>query len=138
MLQSLAARETGQRADGGLYMMLLRSKHTPKAKGPFYQQVEVSYNNHDLNSMYLHSRTIAQEILNARRALDAGGDHREVTYASPSDACSWSCPFYHICPLMDDNSRWEDALAAQFQRSDPYARYSDDKINEVIKALKEG
>lgn len=138
MLQALSVQGTGKRADGGLYMMLLRSKHTDRAKGPFYEQVAVSYNSHDLNSMYHHSRAIAQEIVNARELLDEGEPHHGVVYASPSDACGWSCPFVNVCPMMDDGSRWEDALAERFVKVDPYLRYSDDKIVHISKALKGG
>lgn len=133
MLQSLAHPD--QRTDGGLYVMLLRSKHTERAKGPFYDQIEVRYNRHDLNSIYLHAKAIAHEIVSARQRLSDGGDHREIVYASPGDHCRWQCPFVNICPLMDDNSRWEDALSAQFSRSNPYARYSDDTILTIRKAL---
>jgi PD-(D/E)XK nuclease superfamily len=138
MLQALEAKDGGLRADGGLYTMLLRSKRTERAKGPFYQQVEVHLNHHDLNSMWLHSRAVAQEIVNARERLDNGEDHREIVYASPGDHCRYACPFVNVCPLLDDGARWQDALAANFQHCDANARYTTDKILSIRKALSQG
>jgi hypothetical protein len=135
MLQALEARDGGTRADGGLYVMLLRSKRTERAKGPFYQQIEVHLNKDDLNSMWLHSRAVAQEIVTARERLDAGGNHQEITYANPGDHCRWACPFIDVCPLMDDGSRWQDAVASSFSHYDPDARYTSDKITDIRKAL---
>jgi hypothetical protein len=112
------------RVDGGQVVYLLRSKRTPRAKPPFYALEEVRYNKHDLNSIYLRAKAVITEILWARGMLDSGRDHREVAYASPMNSCSWECPFYQLCPLMDGGDRWQDMARDVYTQEDPYHYYS--------------
>jgi predicted thioesterase len=135
LIQALSVKESGERADGGLYTMLLRSKRTARATPPFYQQLEIRYNRHTLNATWLRTRSIAQEIKEAHQRLDAGEDHHAVVYPSPGDHCNWQCPFLSVCPMMDDGSRAGDALKANFVRVDPFAHYEHDKINAIRRAL---
>jgi hypothetical protein len=123
------------RVDGALYTMLKRSKRTLRAKPPFYEQVAISYNKHDLNSTFLRVTAVVAEIVATHRMLDARQDHRLVTYPNPSDYCDWGCPFNRVCPLMDDGSRWEAALEANFTRGDPYQYYERDTIQHLVAAL---
>lgn len=133
MLLALVSPE--HRVDGALYTMLKRSKRTVRAAPPFYQQVPVSYNRHDLNAAYQRVVAVVQEILATHRKLDARDDHHLVAYPNPGDHCSWGCPFTQVCPLMDDGSRWEAALAAGFTRGDPYAYYERGTIESLVEAL---
>lgn len=135
LLETLDADEGGGRADGGLYSMILRSKRTPKANGPFFKQVEVSYNRHDHASMLARVTAVATEMTEVDRKLREGGDHRALVYPSPGDHCGWACPFTLICPLMDDGSRWEDALRANFVKADPYGYYGTGLMDQVRAAL---
>jgi len=135
LLDTLEADETGQRADGGLYNMILRSKRTPKANGPFFKQVEVSYNAHDHQSMMLRVRTVASELKLVDQTLRNGGDHRALAYPNPGDYCSWACPFTLVCPMMDDGSRWEAALQANFVQADPYGYYGTGLMDQVRASL---
>lgn len=138
LLEAMGASETGERVDGGLYTMLLRSKRTPKANGPFFAQVEVSFNERDNHSMLLRVREEAQRISDDVRRLRNGDDHRAVVYPNPGDHCGWACPFTLVCPLMDDGSRWEDALQANFVKRDPYGYYGTGLIDQVRASLTSG
>lgn len=138
LLEYLDAGETGDRADGGYYNMILRSKRTARATGPFFKQLEVSYNTHDHASMMARVRTVAAEIRDTTKQLDDGGDHRAVAYPNPGDYCGWGCPFTLICPMMDDGSRWEDALKANFVRQDPYGYYGSGLLDYVKSVLAPG
>lgn len=138
LLEALSARETAERADGGLYTMLLRSKRTPKANGPFYREVEVSFNEHDHDSMLRRTRLTAGRIVEATRRLDAGVHHLDVVEPNHGDYCGWGCPFTLICPMMDDGSRWEDALQANFIKRDPYGYYGTGLIDQVRASLAPG
>lgn len=141
MLQGLIHRDPSMRVDGALYMMLRRSKRTARAAGPFYRQDEVLYNRHDLNSTYQRAIAVSQEIMRARHALDdrAAGksrrDHHSIVYPNPTDYCTWGCAFYAQCHLMDDGSRWVDAINAEFTRGEPYRYYSTERIQMVLDAL---
>lgn len=135
LLETLKADETSERADGGLYSMILRSKRTAKAHGPFFRQVEVQYNQHDHASMLARVRVVASELKLVDQMLRDGADHRALAYPNPGDHCSWACPFTLICPMMDDGSRWEDALKANFVQADPYGYYGTGLMDQVRAAL---
>jgi hypothetical protein len=137
MIQALIAKgdPSKPRPDGGQYVMLLRSKRTARAKGPFYQVVEFDYNRHDLNATWMRVRSIATRIRDTRRALDAGVDHHIAAYPVPGEYCEWACPFNRICHLADDGSHLEDALRGNYVQIDPMARYHDTSINDLLEAL---
>lgn len=130
MLWSMAAPQD-ERIAGGLYTMLRRSKQTDRSKGPYYQQIAVSYNRHDLNSMWLRVWETASEIDRISQRLDNGENHLAVAYPNPSMSCSWMCPFVSVCHLADDGSRFEDALSNLYEVKDPYAYYGTDGIDLI-------
>jgi RecB family exonuclease len=131
-LDSLAKTgdEPPEPTQGGLYTMLKKVKRTGRANPPFYDQVEVHHNRRELESMWLRTHRRINEILEARRELDAGGDHRYWVYPRPSRDCTWKCPFLSVCPIMDDSSpeTWNALLDAQYERVDPYERYHQDEV----------
>lgn len=127
-LDALAKTGSGPavRTDGGLYNALKRVKRTARATPPFYERVEVRHNVEELRSMWLRVQRVIEEIIAARVALAApGADHRYLVPPTPSRDCSWRCPYLAICPLMDDGSRWEQALASNYDQVDPYAYYEN-------------
>jgi hypothetical protein len=137
MIQALLAKAdpSQPRPDGGQYVMLLRSKRTARAKGPFYSVVEFDFNRHDLNATWMRVRSIATRIRDTRRALDAGVDHHIAAYPVPGEYCEWACPFNRICHLADDGSHLEAALQGNYVQIDPMARYHDTSINDLLEAL---
>ena len=137
MIQGLQAKENHAHPhpSGGQYVMLLRSKRTARAKGPFYSVIEFDYNRHDLNATWMRVRSIASGIAHTRRELDAGVDHHIAAYPVPGDYCEWGCPFVSVCHLADDGSHLSDALAGNYVQVDPMARYHDTSIDELLKAL---
>lgn len=138
MIQALQVKENPllPRPDGGQYVMLQRSKRTARAKGPFYDQQWFGYNNDDLNSTWMRIRKLATEIRDARAALDSGADHHYTARYVPLDDCDWYCPFVSICHMLDDGSRWEDAMRGNYVQADPYAYYSDASIQGVLNAFR--
>jgi RecB family exonuclease len=138
LLEALSARATDERADGGLYTMLLRSKRTAKANGPFYREVEVAFNEHDHDSMLRRTKRTAGRIVAVTNELNAGRSHLDVVEPNEGDYCGWGCPFTLICPMMDDGSRWEDALQANFIKRDPFYYYGTGLIDSVRASLAPG
>ena len=138
LLDALDAGGSGERADGGYYNMILRSKRTAKANGPFFRQLEITYNEQDHASMLARVQRVATEIRDTIQLLNNGADHRAVAYPNPGEYCGWGCPFTLICPMMDDGSRWEDALRANFINHDPYGYYGSGLIDQVRAALTPG
>lgn len=126
----------GMRVDGALYAMLLRSKRTARATGPFYEQVHINYNGREHESMMIRLRGTLDDMERVTRQLDGGADHRLVAYPTPmTDRCGWDCSFKNVCPMFDDGSRAEDAMRGNFIQRDPYAYRSDEMITKVKAAF---
>lgn len=136
LLLHLTTDQLDYRAEGIFYTMLLRSKRTAKATGPFYQQIEQGYNHEDRMSMLLRLRGVLTDMMKIRVALDDGADHREVAYLTSGDHCSWGCPYTTVCPLFDDGSRAEAAMHRNFSKQNPYDYYGTDLIDRVIDRFK--
>jgi hypothetical protein len=47
-----------------------------------------------------------------------------VAYPNPTENCAWDCEFFVVCPMHDDGSRVDDAIAALYVSGDPMARYN--------------
>lgn len=129
----LATASDGMRVDGALYTMMLRSKRTARATGPFYEQVHVRYNGHEIVNMKTRLRGILDDMERVTRGLAARHDHRFAAYPNPiPDRCAWDCPFVNVCPLFDDGSRVEDAMNANFvANADPYGYRKLDLLSTV-------
>lgn len=134
MLWTMVTPE-GERMGGGLYTQLRRSTQSARSKGPYYQQTAVSYNRHDLNSMWLRTWETANEIDRMHQRLDAGESHLQVAYPHPSMSCSWACPFVSVCHMADDGSRFEDALSNLFEVKNPYYYYGSEQIDLIKEAV---
>jgi hypothetical protein len=119
---------------GGLYTMLRKVKRTATAKPPFYGRVEIHHNDQALESMWMRTHRRIQEILEARRELDNGGDQRYWVYPHPTRDCGWKCPFVQVCPMMDDSPEqtWRGFLDTVYVHRDPYERYEDDNGNNGV------
>lgn len=133
LLEQLSKEFLDDICDGGYINMLKRVSRTVRANPPFYARHDIKFNNHQLNSMWRRINSVIIEILDAEARLDRGEDHRDVAYPTPAGDCSWSCPFLKICPLMDDGSRWKEAVEGAYVRVDPYARYSSPSLRVVAK-----
>lgn len=131
MLEALQGRRE-ERSEGGMFNMFKRSKRTARAKPPFYDRVEADYNEETLRSVYFKIHSVIGEIVEARRRLDAGEDHRVVAYPNAGPDCSWKCEFASLCPLMDDGSYWREMAASEYVQADPYAYYLPSEVPELV------
>jgi len=123
LLEFLNTPEGEARCDGAIYNMLRRVKRTPQAKEPFYERVEVHHNSFEIDAYRRRLMGAARDIMRMERELDAGADHMSVAYPHPMEDCSWSCDFFPVCPMFDDGSHVEAAIAALYEEQDPMARY---------------
>ena len=132
----LTRASDGMRVDGALFAMLLRSKRTARARGPFYEQVHIGYNGADHDSTIKRVRGALDDMNRVIRQLREGVDHRTAAYPHPmTDRCGWDCTFTHVCSLFDDGSRAWDAMKGNFQKVDPYAYRSNDLIDVIRREL---
>jgi len=109
--------------DGAMYTLLRKVKRSGTARPPFYYNLDVRFNKKTLAAFWTRLWGTYNDMMNVRNALDAGTDHRLVAYPSPSRDCSWICPFYSVCPMMDDGSSADRYLEDHFKQVDPLERY---------------
>lgn len=128
LLELLTTDEDGPRSDGALYNMLRRVKRTAKATPPFYARVEVRHNKHELDSYRHRMVGTIFNMLEVQNGLENGVSHRTNAYPNPTRDCTWDCPFIAICPMFDDGSRVEGAIAEYYVAGDPLDYYQ----NEVL------
>lgn len=124
LLESL--QEDDERCAGALYNMLRRVLRTSRANPPFYQRVEVHHNPRQLDSFLRRTVGTVTEIMALRTKLATEDAHIDVAYPTPNQDCTWQCRYVDVCPMFDDGSRVESALAAQFSPGDPSGYYVRD------------
>lgn len=124
LLEQLKDNEE-QRCDGMMYNILKKVKRAATAKPPFYERVEVRHNKETMNSFWLSVHGVIHDINTTRRMLDDGYDHRQAAYPSPTNDCTWKCPFFQVCPMFDDGSAAEAFIEDFYTQINPYERYED-------------
>lgn len=123
MMLETAQNKEGERSEGGIFTMLKKVKRSANAKPPFYEQIEVRHNVFALRSFWQRIHGTLTDMMNARKYLDEGGDHRFIAYPHPTRDCKWKCSFFSICPMFDDGSAAEAAIEDAYEISNPYAYY---------------
>ena len=87
-----------------VWNMLKRNKQTARAKPPFYQRYELAINGDQLRQFYLQLQGQIEEILRTEARLNDGESHIKVAYPTPSGDCTWKCPYFSVCGLMNDTT----------------------------------
>jgi hypothetical protein len=118
--------EDEHRIDGARYRFLKKVKRTAKATGPFYEDVDIRHNKTTLNNYWLSLHGVVQGMIDLRQQLDNGADPMQVAYPTPSNDCTWKCPFYTACPMFDDGSAVDEYIDDNFKKNDPYERYEEE------------
>ena len=126
ILEKMDTVNGDQNVDGGIYNLLKKVKRTGKATPPFYERLDVRFNDTQLQSFWIRTMGTVRDIMELRDRLDAGEDHRFIAYPSPSKDCTWKCPFFQVCPMFDDGSAAEAFIEEFYEQSDPNARYEDE------------
>lgn len=125
LLDEIDADDPDNIVDGGIYNLLKKVKRSGTAKPPFYERLDVRFNKKTIDSFRIRLEGTVRDIMRTRDELDAGVDHKYTAYPSPSQDCTWKCPFFKQCPMFDDGSYVEDMIDDMFEQSDPNARYHD-------------
>lgn len=120
----------GIKVDGGIYNLLKKVKRTGSAKPPFYERIDVRFNRHTMHAFWTRLMGTLDDMMRVRDALDQGADHRFVAYPSPTKDCTWICPFFLVCPMMDDGSSADRMLEDQYVQVDPLQRYKTEDENK--------
>jgi hypothetical protein len=121
-----------QRVAGALYNMIRKTKRTATARPPFYSRVESHYSPIVIESFRKRLVGVLDDVKYCRDELAVGEQsHQLIVYPTPTRDCSWDCPFFKVCTMADDGSRFEDALADHYTVGDAYAYYRKTSENGV-------
>lgn len=131
--QGASEAEAQEACHGILYNMLRKVKRTASAKPPFYGRVDVPHNIIELRNHWRHCVSVARQIQESTRRLDAGESHHAVCEPNPKRECAWDCPFFKVCPMADDGSDFEGALRDLYVERDPLQRYDGaDMLDDAV------
>ncbi len=125
LIEYLTTQEHDPRMDGGVYNLLRKSKRTARAKPPFYARHEVRHNLTQLRNYYIRTVSEIADVETMSSRLQQGEHHLVVCPPNPDESCTWQCPFFSVCGMLDDGSDAEGYLAEAFEPSDPLERYTD-------------
>lgn len=128
LLQKIGNESDGSPIDGGTFNLLKKVKRSATAKPPFYDRIDVRFNDNTLDSFWYRLIGVITDMMNVRDQLDAGANHKFVAY--PTAKMDWSCaqcPFFKVCPMFDDGSDAEGFIEDFFHQVDPNERYKEEK-----------
>jgi hypothetical protein len=123
LLEHAQNKAPEERAEGGIFTMLKKVKRTANARPPFYEQIEVRHNVFTMRAFWQRIHGTITDLMGVKKALDEGADPNFVAYPRPTKDCKWKCQFYTVCPLIDDGSSAEAAIADMYEVNDPYGYY---------------
>lgn len=103
--------------------MLRKVLRTARSNPPYYDRVQLEISKTMLRNHWNKMVGIIGDVIETRKKLDLGVDHRQACYTTVSSRCNWGCQFRQVCPLFDDDSYPEDMLATLYTKSAPYSRY---------------
>lgn len=112
-----------EKIDGGQFVVLRKVKRTARSNPPYYKVYRTRANPHKLEAMEAKVDGITDEMLLFRNRLLRGADHHKIAYPNPTKDCSWDCPFYDLCPMMDDGSNYIRMLESEYVQGNPLERY---------------
>jgi hypothetical protein len=127
LLEQLNKDDDSDVIDGAIYRLMKKVKRSASAKPPFYVDFEVRHNKETIHSFWLSLHGTLSDMLVTRSHLDSGVDPRQVCPPTPTRDCTWKCPFFSVCGMIDDGSAAEDFLVDNFKQNDPYLRYEEEE-----------
>jgi RecB family exonuclease len=121
---ALLARHKYERPVRVAFRIVKMNQRSAKTKGVQEEQYEIVLNNGQIETYMRQLEGITSDIIAVTERLDRGEHHQLVAYPSPSDSCSWKCPFFAVCPMLDD-----PASDAEWLLNDAFEQRQDSVAN---------
>lgn len=108
---------------------LKRVKRTARATPPFYARHCVVFNDDQMRKHYAVMDARIRDIVRHRVDLANGviDLSSPLLDASPNRDCSWACPYYDLCPMVDDGSDWQWYLGEEFIKGEAHVPGQDEE-----------
>lgn len=124
LLERLDRADEPAWTDGGIVNMLRRVLRTGRANPPFYGRFEVRHNDETMRRFWAQTYMLIHEIVRLEKQLNEGLLPERVP-PSPSRDCSWQCPYFDVCPMMDSDEDWQEFMKVAYVETDPLERYQN-------------
>lgn len=109
---------------GSIWNMLRKVKRSNRSKPPYFMRSEIVWSDAQLAVFWRRLHGEITELLRLEAMLNDGADHHVVAYPTPSTDCHWKCPFYAVCPHMDDpRTDSEMLIDVMYVEWNPLERY---------------
>lgn len=128
---ALLARAKYDRPVRVAFRIVKVNQRTAKTKGVQEEQYQIVLNDGQTETYFQQLGGVISDIIRTTERLDNGEHHQTVTYPSPSDSCSWKCPFFAVCPMIDDPSSDAEWLLADAYESRVPTEQTGDTVQEV-------
>lgn len=126
LLESMTSKND-EYCSAALYNMIRKVKRSARAKPPFYKRIEIGYNQYQVNSYKNRMLETIEDILDIEEYLN---DYPNIwlskTYPNPTRDCVWDCPFFTVCGMFDDGSRFEAMIDQFYEKHDTLDYYMRD------------
>jgi len=126
---------------GSIWLGLRKIAPSNRSKPPYFGKEEVDLTDAEFEGVGQELIAEVTEMLAVERRLDAGEDHRNMIWPTPTFDCSWKCTYFRngLCQV------WRAGLdVRQFGDvhgtfdNDPYAEYKEDFKGAVSIGRREG
>lgn len=121
MIQKLTV--PGDPVQFAFWNMLRKVLRTSRSNPPYYNREQLEISETMLRNHWNKTVGVIGDIMETRKKLDLGVDHRQACYPTVSSRCNWGCQFRPVCGMFDDDSYPEEMLSQLYVKSAPYSRY---------------
>lgn len=131
IIMNRMTQDAGAHCAGALYNMLRKTMRSNRSRPPYFDRVEVRFNEHTLRSYEQRLRVIIRQILDIESKLRDGVDFKDIIHHNPTSDCAWKCQFFSVCPMHDDSKSYPEAMLAEYYvKHDVYDYYRDQEYTE--------
>lgn len=129
----LAREKYGKRVRVAFRLVKINARSS-RVKGPQEEEYTIVLNDKQLDVFKVQTAGMMRDIIALSDALSQpDAVHQSLAYPSPSDTCSWKCPFFPVCPMLDDphsDGEWllNDAYESKFIVHPPKEEVVTDEI----------
>ncbi len=118
MCYAVMARAEGRDVKAIEHNQIKRNKRTGRAKPPFIRRVTHTVTSEALDAfegMLAYLVLEYKEVMGSLSVLDDGVESPHL-WVKGTNECSWSCPFFEMCGMIDDGADYSDVLDTEYYR----------------------
>ena len=123
-------RLEGMQFHGATYNMLRKVKRTGTAKPPFYDRLDINFNDTQLDNHYATLHGVLTDLVNVAQRLEGGESSQTAAYPNPNRDCGWDCDYISACSMMSDGSDFQGYLDTYFEKRTDVVNWKDEEQSD--------